>query len=101
MSNKNNKKKSILKSKFFLTLYGIPCWFWILLSLIAMTDKSTQASLTWIGFFIENIIVFIIWFLISFFIAFLHSKKQTKDIKMGRTPERKWQETTTFKKIRF
>lgn len=101
MSNENKKKKSILKSKFFLTLYGIPCWFWILLSLIAMTDKSTQASLTWIGFFIENIIVFIIWFLISFFIAFLHSKKQTKDIKMGRTPERKWQETTTFKKIRF
>lgn len=101
MSDESNDKKNILKSKFFLKLFGIPCGVWLILSLIAMTDKTDPELLTLEDFFIGNIIIFIIWFIISFFIAFFHAKKETKDIKVERILEKKCEETSTFSKIIF
>lgn len=101
MSNENNKKESILKSKFFLKLFGIPGSIWLLLSLISMADQTDSEPLTWGDFFIGNIFILGIWFTISFGIVSHHKKKEKRNIEMGKTPEKKWEETTTFKKIRF
>lgn len=101
MDKKFNKIKTIIKSKFFLKLFFIPFGIWFALSLLALADRSDPDALTLADFVFGNIEAFIIWFIISFPIALLHSKKETKDIKKGRTPEKKWEEKTTFKKIRF
>lgn len=101
MSNENNKKESILKSKFFLKLFCIPSGIWIFLSLISMTDQSDPEPMTLGESIVSDLIIIGIWFCISFLIAKHHKKKEEKDIKIGRTPEKKWEEKTTFKKIRF
>lgn len=101
MDKKFNKIKTILKSKFFLKLFFIPFGIWFALTLLALADRSDPDALTLADFVFGNIEAFIIWFIISFPIALLHSKKEAKDIKKGRTPEKKWEEKTTFKKIRF
>lgn len=101
MEKKINKIKTIIKSKFFLKLFFIPFGIWFALSLLALTDRSDPDALTLADFVFGNIEAFIIWFIIAFPIALLHSKKEEKDIQMGRTPEKKWKEKTTFKKILF
>ncbi len=101
MGNEIHEKKNILKSKIFLKLFFIPYGIWFILLFIAMTDKTDSDAFTWGDFFIGNIVGFVVLFIIAFSIALLHAKKEAKDLKMGRTPEKKWQETSTFKKIRF
>lgn len=101
MSKKNNGKDNILKSSFFLKLFGIPAGIWIFLSLISMTDQSESESMTGGELIVYNLIILGIWFGISFLITKHHKKKEEKDIKMGRTPEKKWEEKSTFKKIKF
>lgn len=87
MSKENNKKINILKSKFFIRLFSIPSCIWILLTLISTIDQSDSESLTWSEFIISNLIVLGIWFIISFLIA--------------KYPKKKWEEKSTFEKIRF
>lgn len=101
MSKKTNKIMTILKSKFFLTLFFIPFGIYVVLSLLELADRSEPDAMTLGDFVVENIVIFVIWFIISFPIALLHSNKESKDIKMKRTPEEKWNEKTTFQKIRF
>lgn len=99
--NNEDQKVSVLKSKFFLKLFGIPCIIWLLLSLISMAEQIDSKTLALGEFLIGNILILGIWFVISFAIASYHKKKEEKDIKMGRTPEKKWKEKSTFKKIIF
>ncbi len=106
MSKNNNEQDNILKSKFFLKLFGIPAGIWMFLSIISMTDQSVPESMTWGEFIVYDFIIFDliilgIWFGISFFITKHHKKKEEKDIKMGRTLEKIWEEKSTFQKIRF
>ena len=101
MEKKINKIKTILKSKFFLKLFFIPFGIWFALSLLALADRSEPDAMTLGEFIIGNIESFIIWFIIAFPIALLHSKKEANDIKKERKPEKKWEEKTTFEKIRF
>ncbi len=102
MIKENNKEDNIFKSKFFLKLFGIPAGIWIILSLISMTDQSDPEPMTWGESIVSDLIILGIWFGISFLIAKHHKKKEEKEeVKKGRTPEKKWEEKTTFKKIRF
>lgn len=105
MSKKNslngNKIISALKSKFFLKLFFIPAGIWIIFSLICMIDQSDSEPITWKESIAEDLIILVIWFGISFLITIFHKKKEVKDLKMGRIPEKKWKEKTTFKKILF
>ena len=101
MSKEKNKKDSILKSKFFFKLFCIPAGIWIYLSLMSMINQSNSESITWGEAIVGDLMLLGIWFGISFIIAICHKKKEEKDLKMGRTPEKKWKEKSTFKKIRF
>lgn len=87
MSKENNKKINILKSKFFIRLFSIPSCIWIFLTLISTIDQSDSESLTWSEFIISNLIILGIWFIISFLIA--------------KYPKKKWEDKSTFEKIRF
>ncbi len=101
MIKENNVKDNILKSKFFLKLFGIPAVIWIFLSLISMINQSDSKYMAWVKSIISNLIIIGIWFGISFIITKHHQIKKEKNIKMGRTLEKKWEEISTFKKIRF
>lgn len=101
MNNKKNQKESILKSKFFLKLFIIPSGVWIFLSLISMTDQTNSELMTFGDSIVSDLIILGIWFGISFLIAKHRKKKEEKDIKFGKTPEKKWKEKSTFKKISY
>lgn len=100
MNNENNKTKKTLKSKFFLKLFCIPAVIWLFLSLILMTDQSDPEPMTW-RFFIGNILILGIWFVISFLIAKFHKEKEKQNIKVESAPDKEREETGMSKKIRF
>jgi len=101
LNNENNEKKSVLKSKFFLKLFGIPGAIWLFLSLISMANQSDSESLTWGEFLIGNILILGIWFAISFLIAKFHKGKEKQNIKNKSVSDKEWEEMSIFKKIRF
>lgn len=80
MSKKNNE--SILKSKFFLKLFGIPSICWILLELWIMDVPNDDGKLTtWPEFFQETFSIIIIWFIISFIVALIANKFRKNKLK--------------------
>lgn len=74
--NKFNKIKTILKSKFFLKLFFTPFGIWFALISLSLANRLDPDALTFADFVFGNIEVFIIWFIIAFPIALLHSKKE-------------------------
>lgn len=78
------KKGSILKSSFFLKLYGIPSVCWIIISLIGMIPDETDLDpLTWGDLIIVDLFMLISWFAISFVITLIVNeikKKKSKTI---------------------
>lgn len=88
MISKNKEKESILKSSFFLKLFGIPSICWLIVSLIVMflPDESGDDPITWIDFIIECPLLIAIWFAISFVIVLIinevkKNKPKTKIVK--------------------
>ena len=87
MSKEKKKKLSLLKSSFFLKLFGIPSICWTLLSLWVMDVPNDDGTFTtWPEFFEETIISIILWFTISFIITLIvnevrKNKPKTKIIK--------------------
>ena len=87
MSKEKEKKQSLLKSGFFLKLFGIPSICWTLLSLWVMDVPNDDGTFTtWPEFFEDTIISIILWFTISFIITLIvnevrKNKPKTKIIK--------------------
>lgn len=80
------KNKNFFKSKFFLNLFLIPSIIWFLISLIAMIpDEQESDPVTWTELITVNIILILIWFIISCIISLIYfiiknknNKKQEK-----------------------
>ena len=69
------KKNNILKSRFFLKLFGIPSACWIVLSLIAMLpDEADPDPLTWGECLTASFFLLAIWFGISWVITWIATK---------------------------
>lgn len=88
MNNEKEKKESVLKSGFFLKLFGIPSIWWILLLLWVMfiPDEPGEEPFTWFDFFSLSLFMMFFWFIISFVIALIiievrKSKPKTKIVK--------------------
>ena len=88
LSKENKKKESILKSGFFLKLFGIPSICISVLGIYGMflPDEPGEEPTTWIDFFAGMLIILIIWFVISFVISLIinevkKSKPKTKIVK--------------------
>lgn len=88
MSKENKKKENILKSGFFLKLFGIPSICISVLGIYGMflPDEPGEEPTTWIDFFAGMLIILIIWFVISFVISLIinevkKSKPKTKIVK--------------------
>lgn len=96
------KKENIFKSKIFLKLFCIPLITWLLLSLLLLIpDKNDKDPITWSDLAVFDIIVIIIWFLISTIIYYIYKKhkgimlkksKENKNIISQTTPNKKGQE---------
>lgn len=73
MSKESKNKESILKSVFFLKLFGIPSICISLLGIYTMflPDDSGEEPITWLDFFEALIIIIIIWFAISYIISLI------------------------------
>lgn len=71
-----HKNKSTLKSRFFLKLFSIPliCWTLFFLVIMLIPDDPGEEPLTWLDFFESTLFLAIIWFIISFMIAFIVNK---------------------------
>lgn len=63
------KKESILRSKFFLKLFGIPYSLWFVLSILCLISNDKKRAVTLEEFIIADIFIFLIWFVISFVIS--------------------------------
>lgn len=87
MSKENEKKESILKSGFFLRLFGIPYATWFVISLLAMIpDETNPDPLSWGDLILTNIVILLAWFGVSFVISLIinevkKSKPKTKVVK--------------------
>ena len=87
MSKENEKKESILKSGFFLRLFGIPYATWFVISLLAMIpDETDPDPLSWGDLILTNIVILLAWFGVSFVISLIinevkKSKPKTKVVK--------------------
>ena len=87
MSKENEKKESILKSGFFLRLFGIPYATWFVISLLAMIpDETDPEPLSWGDLILTNIVILLTWFGVSFVISLIinevkKSKPKTKVVK--------------------
>lgn len=69
------EKNSILKSSFFLKLYGIPSICWLVLSLIAMIpNEADPEPLTWEESITTDLFLLGCWFVISFVITLIVNK---------------------------
>ncbi len=69
------QKKSILKSNYFLKLFGVPSVCWIVLSLIAMIPNEADSDpLTWGEIIGADLFVLVSWFAISFAITLIISE---------------------------
>lgn len=81
MTKEKEKKESILKSSFFLKLFGIPsiCWILLLLWVMFMPDEAGEEPMTWFDFFSGSLFMIFIWFIISFVIALI-----INEVKKGR-----------------
>ena len=71
-----HKDKSILKSRFFLKLFGIPaiCWIIFFLAIMLIPDDPGDEVLTWFDFLEVNLAIVGLWFIISFIIALIINK---------------------------
>ena len=86
MKKEKQKKDSILKSKFFLNLFGIPYIVLVLLSLTALISDDEEVAMTWIEEIELDIFMLLVWFFISFVISIIVNeikkiKPKTKIIK--------------------
>lgn len=68
--------KSTLKSRFFPKLFSIPliCWTIFFLVVMLIPDDPGEEPLTWLDFFEATLFFTVIWFIISFMIAFIVNK---------------------------
>lgn len=71
------KKNSVLKSKLFLGLFCIPSILWIIISIIP--DETDPEPLTVGEIIAMDIVMLLIWFIISFSIVYLVNKFSKKD----------------------
>lgn len=68
----DKEKESIIRSGFFLKLFGIPTIVWILLSLISMLpDESDPEPLLWSETIEMDAVIILAWFAISYVIALI------------------------------
>lgn len=87
MSKEKNNNEYILQSSFFLKLFCIPTLVWIILSLIGMIgDDADPDPLTWGELIIGDIVILLIWFVVSFVLTLIFneikkSNSKTKVIK--------------------
>lgn len=85
MSKEKEPKESIIKSKFFLKLFGIPYIAWIMLTLVVViTDETDSDPVTLSDFLVTNTVVLLLWSIISFVITIILNeiKKTRPKIKM-------------------
>lgn len=79
MSKEKEKKINVLKSNFFLKLYGIPAICWVMISLIAMIpDETDPDPLTWGDLIIADLFLLICWFAISIVITLIVNEVKKK-----------------------
>ena len=69
MNQRNEKEYEILKSKFFLRLFGIPSIVLVFLSFLSMILDEGGATLTLGDIFSIDILLVLLWFGISFLIT--------------------------------
>lgn len=98
MDKEDNKILTIIKSKSFLKIFCIPISIWLLFALITLAYPNEPERSNLVGFFGSTVFVLVIWFAISFFIAKMHKKEKTKNIKKEK---KKWEETSTLEKVKF
>ena len=76
MSKEKEKKRNVLKSRFFLKLFAIPSICFLLLELWAKTIPNEDGTFTtWAETLQETFIVIITWFILSIIIALIIRKK--------------------------
>ncbi len=88
LSKEKKKKESILKSGFFLKLFGVPsiCISFLGIGGMFLPDEPGEEPTTWLDFFEGMLIILIIWFAISFVVSLIvneikKSKPKTKIVK--------------------
>lgn len=70
---------NIFKSRFFIKLFCIPSLVWFLSSLLSMLPNKTDTEvLIWSDVIITDVLLVILWFLISLVITYLYSKKNKR-----------------------
>ena len=95
----NDKKRSIIKSRYFIRLFLFPCCCWFIFSIFTMINPGSSLTL---GEFISgNLFLDFIWFIISYVVSFFYFKNEEKNKKRVVTNEKKWEEMSIFKKIRL
>lgn len=69
---------NIFKSKFFIKLFCIPSLVWFLSSILSIIPNKTDTeTFMWSDVIITDVILIILWFLISLGITYVYSKKNT------------------------
>lgn len=76
MRKEDKKKDSILKSRFFQILFGIPaiCVSLLLFWGMFLPDEPGEEPLTWLEFWVALVMMLIFWFIVSLVIAFIINK---------------------------
>lgn len=76
----NNNKESILKTKLFKKIFGIPSIIWLFLSIVVMiTYEGNDKTLNLPKFIIGSITILLMWFGISYVIALITYKVKSKN----------------------
>ena len=87
------KDNNIFKSKFFLNLFFIPSITWFVISLLAMIPDETESdSLTWTDLIIVNIVIILMWFIISCIISLVFSIIKNTNNKKQQISKEKFKE---------
>lgn len=74
------KENSVLKSKLFLRLFGIPAAIWQIIMILALIpDKTNSEQLTLDEGIITDIFILLVWFSISFLISIVIIKLDKKN----------------------
>lgn len=77
MGKETKNEKSILKSKLFLKIFGIPYFLWFILSIFGLISSDKKRAITFEEFIIADIFIFLIWFVISY--IFCERKERIKN----------------------
>ena len=76
------KENSVLKSKLFLRLFGIPSAIWQVIMILALIpDETDPEQLTLGDAIVVDIFLLLIWFAISFLVSLVITKFNKKSKK--------------------